>query len=121
MQRVPLVISVWDDGYGISVPKELQTTKGSISQVLQGFKVDGLGSGFDIYRVKGWDYSSLVKAYRYGVEKVRQTHIPAIFHIEELTQPQGHSTSGLMSDTSRRRGWSLKKLMTATARCANGY
>lgn len=94
VQRVPLVISVWDDGYGISVPKELQTTKGSISQVLQGFKVDGLGSGFDIYRVKGWDYSSLVKAYRYGVEKVRQTHIPAIFHIEELTQPQGHSTSG---------------------------
>jgi pyruvate/2-oxoglutarate/acetoin dehydrogenase E1 component len=94
VQRVPLVISVWDDGYGISVPKEFQTTKGSISAILEGFRVDEKGRGFDIYKVKGWDYPALVKAYKTGIEKVRQTHIPAVFHIEELTQPQGHSTSG---------------------------
>jgi pyruvate/2-oxoglutarate/acetoin dehydrogenase E1 component/TPP-dependent pyruvate/acetoin dehydrogenase alpha subunit len=94
VQRVPLAISIWDDGYGISVPKELQTTKGSVSEILEGFRVDDKGRGFDLYRAKGWDYPSLVKMYKMGIEKVRRTHIPAIFHIEELTQPQGHSTSG---------------------------
>ena len=94
VQRVPLVINVWDDGYGISVPKELQTTKGSISEVLKGFEVDKENRGYNIYRLKGWDYATLVKTYRQAIKKVRETHIPAIFHIEELTQPQGHSTSG---------------------------
>ncbi|MCP4123293.1 MAG: transketolase [Bacteroidetes bacterium] len=94
VQRVPLAISVWDDGYGISVPKELQTTKGSISEILEGFRVDKKGRGFDIYKVKGWDYPGLIKTYKEGIERMRKTHIPAIFHIEELTQPQGHSTSG---------------------------
>jgi 2-oxoisovalerate dehydrogenase E1 component len=94
VQRVPLAISVWDDGYGISVPKELQTTKGSISEILQGFKLDNLDRGFDIYKVNGWDYPALVRTYQQGIKKMRETHIPAIFHIEELTQPQGHSTSG---------------------------
>ena len=94
VQRVPLAISIWDDGYGISVPTEIQTTKGSISEILEGFRVDELGRGFDIYKVNGWDYPALIKTYKTGIEKIRRTHIPAIFHIEELTQPQGHSTSG---------------------------
>ncbi len=94
VQRIPLAINVWDDGYGISVPKELQTTKGSISEVLKGFEVDDQNRGYHIYRVKGWDYADLVKTYQLGIKKMRETHIPALFHIEELTQPQGHSTSG---------------------------
>lgn len=92
--QVPLIISVWDDGYGISVPKELQTTKGSISQVLKGFQRDGKNKGYDIYVVKGWNYPQLVSTYKMAADKTRKTHIPAIIHVEELTQPQGHSTSG---------------------------
>lgn len=94
VQKIPMAISIWDDGYGISVPKELQTTKGNISQVLEGFRVNEKGEGFDIYVLKGWDYPSLCEAYQQGIEKIRKTHIPAIFHIQECTQPQGHSTSG---------------------------
>lgn len=92
--KVPMVVNVWDDGYGISVPIDYQTTKGSISALLEGFRVDEAGRGFDIYTVYAWDYPSLVEAYTKGVQKVRETHIPAIFHIREVTQPQGHSTSG---------------------------
>ena len=92
--QVPLIISVWDDGYGISVPKELQTTKGSISQALKGFQRDGKNKGYDIYVVKGWNYPQLVSTYKMAADKTRKTHIPAIIHVEELTQPQGHSTSG---------------------------
>ncbi len=94
VNQVPLAVNVWDDGYGISVPKELQTTKGSISEVLKGFKRNENGVGYDIYVVKGWDYPALVKTYRDAIAKMRITHSPALFHIEELTQPQGHSTSG---------------------------
>ncbi len=92
--QVPLIISVWDDGYGISVPKEVQTTKGSISQVLKGFQRTGNSNGYDIYVVKGWNYPQLVATYKMAADKTRKTHIPAIVHVEELTQPQGHSTSG---------------------------
>ncbi|MFN8238039.1 MAG: thiamine pyrophosphate-dependent enzyme [Chitinophagales bacterium] len=92
--QVPLIISVWDDGYGISVPKELQTTKGSISQVLKGFQREGKSKGYDIYVVKGWNYPQLISTYKMAADKTRRTHIPAIIHVEELTQPQGHSTSG---------------------------
>ncbi|MFM2305833.1 MAG: hypothetical protein RLZZ367_502, partial [Bacteroidota bacterium] len=92
--RVPLAVSVWDDGYGISVPKKYQTTKESISEITKGFQVDEQGRGFDIYVCEGWNYPKLVETYRKGVEKIRQTHIPALFHIIEVTQPQGHSTSG---------------------------
>ncbi len=92
--QVPLIISVWDDGYGISVPKALQTTKGSISQVLKGFQRDSKNKGYDIYVVKGWNYPQLVSTYKMAADKTRKTHIPAIIHVEELTQPQGHSTSG---------------------------
>ena len=94
VMKIPLAISIWDDGYGISVPSKYQTTKQSISEVLKGFKLDETGEGIDIYKSDGWDYPTLVKLYEKGIEKVRQTHIPAIFHIEGLTQPQGHSTSG---------------------------
>lgn len=92
--RVPLAISVWDDGYGISVPQKYQTTKESISTITAGFQQDGDGRGFDIYVVNGWDYASLIETYQRGIEKVRRTHIPALFHVKEITQPQGHSTSG---------------------------
>ena len=94
VQRVPLAISVWDDGYGISVPQKYQTTKESISEITSGFKVDENGNGLDIYVCEGWNYPKLVETYQRGIEKMRQTHIPALFHIIEVTQPQGHSTSG---------------------------
>ena len=94
VQRVPLAISVWDDGYGISVPKKYQTTKESISEITSGFKTDENGNGIDIYVCEGWNYPKLVETYKNGIEKMRRTHIPALFHIIEVTQPQGHSTSG---------------------------
>ncbi len=92
--QVPLAIFVWDDGYGISVPKEYQTTKGSISAALRGFQKKNDTNGLDIYKVKGWDYATLCEVFETGIDKIRTTHVPAIFHVEEITQPQGHSTSG---------------------------
>ena len=92
--QVPLAIFVWDDGYGISVPKQYQTTKGSISEVLKGFQKKDHTNGIDIYRVKAWDYAGLCETFEQGIQKIRETHIPAVFHVEECTQPQGHSTSG---------------------------
>ena len=94
VMQVPLAVSIWDDGYGISVPTELQTTKGSISKALEGFQTEGDDKGIEIYIENGWNYSALVELYQRGIEKVRQSHSPALFHIKELTQPQGHSTSG---------------------------
>lgn len=94
VQQVPLAVFVWDDGYGISVPKKYQTTKASISEALKGFQSDKEGEGISIYQEKGWDYINLVDCFKKGIEKVRHTHQPALFHIDELTQPQGHSTSG---------------------------
>lgn len=94
VMRVPLAVSVWDDGYGISVPKKYQTTKSSISEALSGFAVNEAGDGYDIYVCEGWDYPKLVATYRKGIENMRKTHRPALFHITEVTQPQGHSTSG---------------------------
>ena len=91
--QVPVALSVWDDGYGISVPITAETTKASISDVLRGFTPDDR-PGIDIHVVPGWDYPALVEAYVNGVERVRREHKPALFHINELTQPQGHSTSG---------------------------
>ncbi len=94
VMKVPLAVFVWDDGYGISVPKEYQTTKASISQALDGFQLNEEGYGIRIYKAKGWDYPTLVQLFTEEIEKVRRDHIPAVFHIDELTQPQGHSTSG---------------------------
>ncbi|HEY3874911.1 MAG TPA: thiamine pyrophosphate-dependent enzyme, partial [Candidatus Kapabacteria bacterium] len=103
--RIPMAISVWDDGYGISVPAKYQTCKEDISEILKGFqsqpsrdsrleKAGENNDGYEIYRVNGWDYPALLAAYREGTEKARKEHTPALFHITELTQPQGHSTSG---------------------------
>ncbi len=92
--KVPLAVCVWDDGYGISVPKKYQTTKGSISEALSGFEINENGDGFLIYKVKGWDYAALCEAFTEGISLCRKNHTPVLFHIEEVTQPQGHSTSG---------------------------
>ncbi|MDP9229700.1 MAG: thiamine pyrophosphate-dependent enzyme, partial [Bacteroidota bacterium] len=94
VMQVPLVVCVWDDGYGISVPKKYQTTKASISVALSGFQKAEGTNGFNIYQVKGWDYAGLCEAFEEGVRLARETHIPVLFHVEEVTQPQGHSTSG---------------------------
>ncbi|MFA5403658.1 MAG: thiamine pyrophosphate-dependent enzyme [Ignavibacteria bacterium] len=92
---VPLAMSIWDDGFGISVPNIFQITKSSISEVLEGFKFnEKLHQGYNIYRVAGWDYERLIKTYKEGIAVVREKHIPTIFHITEMTQPLGHSTSG---------------------------
>jgi pyruvate/2-oxoglutarate/acetoin dehydrogenase E1 component/TPP-dependent pyruvate/acetoin dehydrogenase alpha subunit len=92
--QVPLVMSVWDDGYGISVPKEYQTTKGSISELLAGLQRTKEKPGFEVYTVKGWDYPGLVSTYEKAVKLSREQHVPVLIHVDELTQPQGHSTSG---------------------------
>jgi pyruvate/2-oxoglutarate/acetoin dehydrogenase E1 component/TPP-dependent pyruvate/acetoin dehydrogenase alpha subunit len=92
--QVPMAMSVWDDGFGISVPNKLQTTKSSISEVLKGFEKTEDKDGFIILTAKGWDYASLCKIYEEGVEYCRKNHVPVLFHITEVTQPQGHSTSG---------------------------
>ena len=94
VMQVPLAIFIWDDGYGISVPTKYQTTKGSISSALKGLQKKNDTNGIDIYTVKGWDYASLCEVFEEGLQKVRDTHVPAVFHVEEVTQPQGHSTSG---------------------------
>ena len=92
--QVPLAVFIWDDGYGISVPKKFQTTKGSISEALKGMQKKEGTNGIDIYKVKAWDYAGMCEIFEAGIHKVRETHTPAIFHVEEVTQPQGHSTSG---------------------------
>ncbi len=94
VMQIPLAIFVWDDGYGISVPKQLQTIKGSISKALTGMEKEEGSNGIDIYNLKGWDYAGMCEVFEPAIQKIRDTHIPAIFHIEEITQPQGHSTSG---------------------------
>jgi pyruvate/2-oxoglutarate/acetoin dehydrogenase E1 component/TPP-dependent pyruvate/acetoin dehydrogenase alpha subunit len=92
--QIPLAIFVWDDGYGISVPVKYQTTKGSISEVLKGFQKKEGTNGIDIYKIKAWDYAGMCETFEAGLHKIRVSHTPALFHVEELTQPQGHSTSG---------------------------
>lgn len=94
VMQVPLAIFVWDDGYGISVPKKYQTTKGSISEALKGFQKEEGTNGLHIYQVKGWDYAGLCEAFEEGIRLARETHTPVLFHVDEVTQPQGHSTSG---------------------------
>lgn len=93
--QVPMLISVWDDGHGISVPKKYQTTKENISEVLKGFQRDkGKQNGYEIFKVKGWDYAALMETYEKAANIARDEHCPVLVHVEELTQPQGHSTSG---------------------------
>lgn len=92
--QIPMIVSVWDDEYGISVHARHQTTKENISEILKGFQRDEKGEGFNIYTVSGWNYPELVKTYEEAAKAAREQHIPAIIHVRELTQPQGHSTSG---------------------------
>ncbi|MEO6230198.1 MAG: thiamine pyrophosphate-dependent enzyme [Ferruginibacter sp.] len=94
VMQIPMAIFVWDDGFGISVPKKLQTTKSSISTALRGMQKTADTNGIDIYKLKGWDYAGMCEVFEPAIQKIRDTHTPAIFHIEEITQPQGHSTSG---------------------------
>jgi pyruvate/2-oxoglutarate/acetoin dehydrogenase E1 component/TPP-dependent pyruvate/acetoin dehydrogenase alpha subunit len=92
--QVPMLVSVWDDGHGISVPKKYQTTKESISDVLKGFQRDKNTKGYEIFKTKGWDYAHLCETYEKAVKVCRDEHVPVLVHVEEVTQPQGHSTSG---------------------------
>ena len=92
--QVPMVISIWDDEYGISVHAKHQTTKENISEILKGFQRDEHGNGYEIIRVKGWDYAGLVNAFEEASKIAREEHAPVLLHVQELTQPQGHSTSG---------------------------
>lgn len=92
--QVPMAVSVWDDGYGISVSQKYQTTKQSISEVLNGFASTVDKDGFLIHTVRAWDYPSLCETYKNGIATCREKHIPTLFHVQECTQPQGHSTSG---------------------------
>jgi pyruvate/2-oxoglutarate/acetoin dehydrogenase E1 component/TPP-dependent pyruvate/acetoin dehydrogenase alpha subunit len=104
--QAPMLLSIWDDGYGISVPNDLQITKGDLSAVLSGFRREaGSRRGYDLYKVRGWDYAELYETYLNAAQIVRKEHVPAIVHVTELTQPQGHSTSG-----SHRRYKSAERL-----------
>lgn len=93
--KSPALMSIWDDGYGISVPNEHQITKGDLSEILAGFqRQNDEADGFDLYTVKAWDYQGLCQTYLLAADEIRRQHVPAIIHVIEVTQPQGHSTSG---------------------------
>src|SRR6195952_3942129 len=92
--QVPMAISVWDDAYAISVPAKLQTTKEDISEILKGFQRENGSNGFEIFKVKGWDYIALCETYARAIAVCREEHVPVLIHVIEMTQPQGHSTSG---------------------------
>jgi pyruvate/2-oxoglutarate/acetoin dehydrogenase E1 component/TPP-dependent pyruvate/acetoin dehydrogenase alpha subunit len=108
--QVPLAVFVWDDGYGISVPRKYQTAKGSISEALRGFQKKEDTNGLLIYKVKAWDYAGMCEVFEEGIQKARDKHIPVLFHVEEVTQPQGHSTSGSHEryKTPERLDWERK-------------
>lgn len=105
--QVPMVMSVWDDEYGISVHAKHQTTKENISEILKGYQRDEDSNGYEIFRVKGWDYAELVSTYERAAAIAREHHIPVLIHVNELTQPQGHSTSGSHEryKNGERLGW----------------
>lgn len=105
--QIPLAVFVYDDGYGISVPKSYQTTKSSISKALAGFQKEPDSNGIDIYHINGWDYDGMCSVFESGIQKVREMHVPAVFHIDQMTQPQGHSTSGSQEryKTAERLAW----------------
>jgi pyruvate/2-oxoglutarate/acetoin dehydrogenase E1 component/TPP-dependent pyruvate/acetoin dehydrogenase alpha subunit len=107
--QVPMLVSVWDDDYGISVPKEYQTTKGSISKILEGFQRTDSEKGFEILTVQGWDYQTLIQTYEKAEKICREDHVPVLIHVTEMTQPQGHSTSGSHEryKTKERLAWEV--------------
>lgn len=92
--QIPMAVSIWDDGYGISVPAKYQTTKEDISEILKGFQRDEHTAGYEIYKVRGWDYPALCEIYQQAIDVCRTEHVPVLIHVTEVTQPQGHSTSG---------------------------
>jgi hypothetical protein len=92
--QIPVLMSVWDDGYGISVPNEYQMTKGDISAIMAGFQRDADGPGYELFQVRGWDYPALCEVYAQAAQICREEHVPVFIHVTEITQPQGHSTSG---------------------------
>jgi len=92
--QVPMAISIWDDAYAISVPAKLQTTKEDISEILKGFQREEGTNGYEIFKVRGWDYVALCETYEKAIEVCRREHVPVLIHVTEMTQPQGHSTSG---------------------------
>ncbi len=92
--QIPMAVSIWDDAYGISVPAEYQTTKQDISEILKGFQRNEMGEGYEIFKVRGWDYPGLCETYEKAIKICREEHIPVMIHVTEMTQPQGHSTSG---------------------------
>ncbi|MGO1244309.1 MAG: alpha-ketoacid dehydrogenase subunit alpha/beta [Sphingobacterium sp.] len=94
VKQIPVVVSIWDDGYGISVPNEVQTTKGDISAAIRGLQREGGSNGVEIFKVRGWDYPALCEVYEKAALLAREEHIPCVVHVTEMTQPQGHSTSG---------------------------
>lgn len=117
VMQIPLAIFIWDDGYGISVPKKVQTVKASISAALAGMQKKQGSNGLNIYQLKGWDYAGMCEVLEEAIRNIRETHVPAIFHVEECTQPQGHSTSGSHERYKSRRRlewekeWDCKKQM----------
>ena len=130
--QIPMAISVWDDGYGISVPAKYQTTKQNISEILRGFEQNEKGEGFLIFRSRGWDYPGLCEMYSKGIKVCREEHIPVLFHIREMTQPQGHSTSGSherykseerlnweseFDCISKMREWMIQSAIATTVEC----
>lgn len=108
--QIPMVASVWDDGFGISVPARYQTTKENISEILKGFQRDANNNGYEIFTVKGWDYVSLCSVYEKAGKIAREEHVPCLIHVTELTQPQGHSTSGSHEryKTKERLAWEIE-------------
>ncbi len=130
--QIPMAISVWDDGYGISVPAKYQTTKQNISEILRGFEQNEKGEGFLIFRSRGWDYPGLCEMYSKGIKVCREEHVPVLFHIREMTQPQGHSTSGSherykseerlnweseFDCISKMREWMIQSAIATTVEC----
>jgi TPP-dependent pyruvate/acetoin dehydrogenase alpha subunit len=114
--QAPALISIYDDGYGISVTNDLQIAKEDILELLHGFRREkGSTQGFDLYSVRGWDYPSLVETYLSAAEIVRQQHVPAIVHVTELTQPQGHSLRKSRKDTSQTTSGVEQALITGQA------
>ncbi len=123
--QVPMAVSIWDDDYGISVPNKYQTTKEDISEALKGFQRDEKGNGFEIFKVKGWDYPALCETYQQAIVVCREQHVPVMIHVTEVTQPLGHSTSGSHEryKTKERLNWEkeydclrqMRKWMIASA------
>ena len=92
--KTPVVMSIWDDGYGISVSNEIQVTKNNVGELLQGFQRQGEGPGYEVLTARGWNYPELLATYEKAARWAREEHVPVIVHVTEVTQPQGHSTSG---------------------------